>query len=125
MADGLLGRACSPERRTLCKSLRAAFESCRLAGQAHRERRAWEAGLETLPDAIVARNVILDHCHARRFVAATYARDPQLGLLLDIFAVTGARPSQAARLLVEDLHGGAKPRPTMPRSRRRRIQEPR
>ena len=29
---------------------------------------------------------------------------------------TGARPSQAARLLVEDLHGGARPRLAMPRS---------
>ena len=51
-----------------------------------------------------------------RLVAASYAHDAKLGLYVDVLATTGARPSQAARLLVEDLHGGAKPRLTMPKS---------
>jgi integrase len=51
-----------------------------------------------------------------RFVAAAYAHDHKLGLLVDTLATTGSRPSQATRLLVEDLHGGEKPRLTMPRS---------
>ena len=40
--------------------------------------------------------------------------DAEFGLYVDVLATTGARPSQAARLLVEDLHAGAKPRLTMP-----------
>jgi integrase len=40
----------------------------------------------------------------REFVGAAYARDPQLGLLVDVLATTGARPCQVARLRVEDLH---------------------
>jgi integrase len=72
--------------------------------------------LEALPDATVARNVILDDATVIRFVNAAYARDQKLGLLVETLAVTGSRPSQVSRLLCEDLHGGAKPRLTMPRS---------
>ena len=50
------------------------------------------------------------------FVGAAYRREDRLGLLTDVLAVTGARPSQASRLLVADLHVGAKPRLTMPKS---------
>jgi hypothetical protein len=61
--------------------------------------------LEALPDATVARNVILDDATVIRFVNAAYARDQKLGLLVDTLAVTGGRPSQVSRLLCEDLHG--------------------
>jgi integrase len=77
---------------------------------------AWESGLEALPDATVARNVILDDATVSRFVAAACALDKKLGLLVDVLAVTGARPSQATRLLVEDLHGGSRPKLSMPKS---------
>jgi integrase len=77
---------------------------------------AWETGLESLPDAAVARNVILDDATVHRFVAAAYAHDHQLGLLIETLALTGSRPSQVARLLVEDLHTGAKQKLTMSRS---------
>jgi integrase len=114
--DGLLGKMKPSSVVRTCKSVRAA-----LALAASHDRRiqnsdAWETGLESLPDAAVARNVILDDATVGRFINAAYARDHQLGLLIETLAVTGSRPSQVARLLVEDLHGGAKPKLTMPRS---------
>ena len=51
------------------------------------------------------------------FVAAAYALDHQLGLLTDTLAITGARPSQAVRLRVEDLHDHPlRPKLMMPKS---------
>jgi len=53
----------------------------------------------------------------REFVAEAYAVDAELGLLSDVLAITGARPSQAARLLVADLHDHRiHPKLSMPRS---------
>ncbi|TYL85723.1 site-specific integrase [Bradyrhizobium cytisi] len=78
---------------------------------------AWEVGLESLPDADNDRNVILADKQVSAFVRASYVRDGALGLYVDTLAVTGARPSQASRLLVADLvvHPKA-PRLRMPKS---------
>src|SRR6516164_6132316 len=55
--------------------------------------------------------------HHRDFVAAAYGRDRQLGLLIDVLANTGARPSQAVRLRIEDLHDHpVRPKLMMPKS---------
>ena len=115
--DGLLSKklAASSVVR-YCKSLRAALNLAASHDKRIQNSDTWEAGLESLPGATVARNIILKDHDVSRFVAASYARDAKLGLFVDVLATTGARPSQAARLLVEDLHGGAKPRLTMPRS---------
>jgi integrase len=59
-------------------------------------------------------------CHrdeVRALVAAAYECDRRLGLLLNVLAVTGARPSQAARLTIDDLKPDpVAPKLTMPRS---------
>jgi len=49
------------------------------------------------------RNVVLPDNKVLEFVAVAYGLDRQLGLLIDVLANTGARPSQAVRLRVEDL----------------------
>ena len=60
---------------------------------------------------------MLDNAQVHALVAAAYARDQQLGLLVDVLAVTGTRPAQATRLRVEDLHDHpAKPKLMMPKS---------
>jgi integrase len=70
-----------------------------------------------LPDAQEARNVILSDSNVRDFVSAAYAHDNKLGLLVDVLAVTGARPSQVVRLRVEDLHHHPlRPKLMMPKS---------
>jgi integrase len=40
----------------------------------------------------------------RDLAATAYGREYQLGLRIDTLAITGARPSQAVRLRVEDFH---------------------
>src|SRR5262249_3394229 len=51
------------------------------------------------------------------FVVTAYTRDDKLGLLSDVLAITGARPSQAVRLRVKDLHDHpARPKLMMPKS---------
>jgi integrase len=115
--DGLLAKGLQPSSVVrYCKSLRAALNLAASHDKRIQNSDAWEAGLESLPDATVARNVILDDRTVSRIVNAAYARDQKLGLLVDVLATTGSRPSQAARLLVEDLHGGAMPRLSVPKS---------
>jgi integrase len=114
--DGLLAKMKPSSVVRTCKSVRAALALAASHDKRIQNRDAWETGLESLPDAAVARNVILDDATVGRFIDAAYARDHQLGLLIETLAVTGSRPSQVARLLVEDLHGGSKPKLSMPRS---------
>jgi integrase len=115
--DGLLNKGLQPSSVVrYCKSLRAALNLTASHDKRIQNGDAWEAGLEALPDSTVARNVILDDMTVSRFVDGAYAHSQKLGELVDVLAVTGTRPSQAARLLVEDLHGGPKPRLTVPKS---------
>jgi len=81
---------------------------------------AWRTGLAALPDAHHARNVILnDDNEVRPLIAAAYAEDSALGLLVETAAVTGARVSQLARLEVADLQADRPdPRLMMPSSRK-------
>jgi len=71
-----------------------------------------------LPNATTERNVILPDATVGKLIATAYAHDPKLGLLCDVVSTTGARPSQAVRLLVGDLDLAkpSAPRVMMPRS---------
>lgn len=113
--DGLLAKMKPSSVVRTCKGLKAA-----LAPAAKHDTRiqskAWETGLEALPNSTAVRNVILSDVEVSAFVRAAYACDPQLGLFIEVLAGTGARPSQASRLLVDDLHGGERPKLSMPRS---------
>jgi integrase len=113
--DSLVGSIEAASINRMLKCLKAALT---LAGKHDpRIRNASERkiGLEGLPDANVARNVVLEDDQVRAIVAAAYDHDRALGLLVEVLAITGTRPSQAARLLVEDLLADP-PRLMMPRS---------
>ncbi len=69
-------------------------------------RRAWEIGLESLPEATVARNVVLPEKVIRAVIAAARDDSVEFGLLVETLAVTGARVSQIARCTVADLLDG-------------------
>jgi integrase len=113
LAKGL--RASTVNR--LRNSARAAFELAAKHDRRIANQSEWRAGLETLADSQQARNVVLSDDEVRRLVAAAYARDRRLGLLIDVLATTGARPSQVARVTVEDLRADAlRPTLAMPRS---------
>jgi integrase len=115
--DGLLGTMAPATINRLCGCLRAALELARQHDERIQNRQAWEIGLAGLPDAQEARNVIISDDKVREFVGTAYGLDHQFGLLADTLAITGARPSQAARLRVEDLHDHpVRPKLAMPKS---------
>src|SRR6516164_3080166 len=115
--DGLLGKIAPATVNRVCRCLCAALELARQHDERIQNRQAWEVGLACLPDAMVARNVILSDEKVRDFVATAYGHDHQLGLLIDVLAITGARPSQAVRLRVEDLQDHpTRPKLMMPKS---------
>ena len=53
-------------------------------------------GLAALPDAEQSRNIIIPDDAVLRVISAAYEESPQLGLLIEVAAVTGARVSQLA-----------------------------
>jgi integrase len=82
-------------------------------------RRAWDTGLATIPDAEVPRNVILDEPLLRRIVAEAANHSTEFGLFVEVAAVTGARVSQLARIEIQDLQTDrSAPRIMMPSSRK-------
>ena len=84
-------------------------------------RRTWETGLASIPDAEQSRNVILPENTIRLIIAAAYRDSPEFGLLIEVAAVTGARVSQLANLETADLQGErSDPRLMMPTSRKGR-----
>ena len=115
--DGLLGKLARATVNRACRCLCAALELARQHDERIQNRQAWEVGLAGLPDAQEARNVILSDDKVREFVSAAYALDDKFGLLTDVLAITGARPSQVVRLTVEDLHDHqVRPKLMMPKS---------
>ncbi|UPT93519.1 site-specific integrase [Bradyrhizobium barranii subsp. apii] len=115
--DSLLGKMVPATINRLCRCVCAALELATQHDQRIQNRQAWEVGLAGLPDAQEARNVIISDEKVREFVTTAYIHDIKFGLLSDVLAVTGARPSQAVRLRVEDLHDHpVRPKLMMPKS---------
>jgi integrase len=114
--DSLIGNGLAPAsiNRTI-KALRAALEIAADHDPRIANARAWKVGLATLPDAAQARNVILNDEVVLRLVAAADERDRRFGLFVRVLAETGTRPSQAARLFIDDLDSVAL-KLSMPRS---------
>lgn len=117
--DGLLdGRKASSVNRT-CKSFKAALNLAAAHDQRIGNAAVWRNALASLPDAHTARRVGLSEHDVRKIVGAAYTVTPQIGLWTEVAAVTGARPSQIARLDVADLQDGRDdPRLMMPSSRK-------
>ena len=106
--DGLLdGRKASSVNRT-CKSLKAALNLAATHDPRIGNAAVWRQALAGLPDAHTARHVGLPERDVRKIVDAAYAVTPRLGLWAEVAAVTGARPSQIARLDVARLAGRAR-----------------
>jgi integrase len=114
--DSLLGKVKPNSVNRLCAGLCAALTLAASHDKRIQNRDAWGIGLAGLPEAGSARNVILADAQVLEIVGAAYAHGRAFGLLVDTLAITGQRPSQLARLCVEDLIGGAKPKLLMPKS---------
>ena len=101
--------------------LKAAFNLVAEHDQRISNRRAWETGLATIPDAQQSRNVILAEDAVRRIVAEAHKQSAAFGLLVEVAAVTGARVGQLSRLEVQDLQANrSDPRLMIPSSRKGR-----
>jgi integrase len=83
-----------------------------------KSRQPWHVGLQGLPDAQRARNVILSDDQVRALIDAAYRRGDRFGLFVETLATIGARPSQTSRIEVGDLRldNPAEPKLTVPRS---------
>jgi integrase len=115
--DGLLGKLAPATVNRVCRCLCAALELARQHDERIQNRQTWEVGLAGLPDAHEARNIVICDDKVRDFVSAAYALDDKFGLLTDVLAITGARPSQAVRLTVDDLRDHpVRPKLMMPKS---------
>jgi integrase len=117
--DGLIAKALAPASINRTRNcLRAALSLAARRDRRIANRHVWEDDLEALPNATMARNVVLADDVVGQLVATAYARNRKLGLLCDVVSTTGARPSQAVRLLVADLDlaDRSAPQLLMPRS---------
>jgi integrase len=123
--DGLLKRGlAAPSVKRTCRALKAALNLAASHDPRIANAAAWRTGLASLPDAESARNVILPEKSIRAITRAAFALDPELGLLVECAAVTGARVSQLARLEVGDLKADrSAPRLSMPTSKKGRGQK--
>jgi integrase len=120
--DSELARGLQPATVTrTCRAFAAALNYAANQDPSIANRAAWKVGLAALPDSHRARvDAILSDDEIRAVVAACYAAGERLGLLVEVLAVTGVRPVQAARLLVGDLQPD---RLMMPRSAKGRGQK--
>ena len=116
--DGMLAAIKPASANRIASCVRAA---CNLAAERDPRialnRRAWDLGLEALPNATVARNVILSDDQVRAFVAAAYLRDRRFGLYVHTLAECGVRSSQVLRLVTSDfIAHPTEPKLMMPKS---------
>jgi site-specific recombinase XerD len=115
--DGLGMKAGSVNRT--CHVVKAALNLAAKHDVRITNSNAWKIGLALLRDAHRARNVILTDAQVRALIETAYVTDPAFGLLVEVAATTGARPSQLARLDVSDLQADRDdPRLLMPSSRK-------
>src|SRR6516165_6948139 len=117
--DGLIAKGLARDTVNRVRTcLRAALSLAAKRDKRITNRHVWEDDLEALPNATMARNVILPDATVGKVIAEAYRRDRKLGLLCDVVSTTGARPSQAVRLLVADLDlaDRSAPQVMMPRS---------
>ena len=115
--DQLVGRMKHASVNRACKPLKAALSLAAKRDKRIANRDAWREGLEAFPDTATqeADPVTLTDDEVRALIAAAYAIDGALGLLVELLAGTGVRISQAARLTARDVEGD---RLNMPRSKK-------
>jgi integrase len=100
-----------------CKALIAALNLAARHDSRITNRDAWRIGLGGLSDTYNVRNGVLPDNDVRALVASAYEISQAFGIYVEVHAVTGARSSQVAALMVSDLQAtGSAPRLMMPGS---------
>jgi integrase len=117
--DGLAGKLAPATVNRTSNAFKAALNLAADNDDRVLTRNAWEKGLKALPDAEEARNVILTDAEITAVVNAAYKQCDQIGRLVEVAAVTGARYVQICRLVVGDLQDGdGEPRLMMPTAKK-------
>jgi integrase len=101
--DGLRKIMAPASVNRVCSAFRAALNLAADNAKGTINRAAWEIGLKAIPNSTETRNVVLPESHIRRLILEAPKESEEFGLFVEVAAVTGARPSQIARLLVRDL----------------------
>jgi integrase len=118
------GLAASMKRASVNRVLKPLKAALTLAADHDPERignrQAWRIGLAALKDSANPNNIVLSDDEIRSLVVASYEVDEALGLLVEVLAVTGARISQAARLLVGDVLSNSHDSLAMPSAKKGR-----
>ena len=102
--DGLVIALAAATVNRTCTALKAALNLAAQHDERITNRHAWEIGLASLHGAEESRNVILTDSQVRAIIVAANQFDANLGAYVEVAAMTGARPSQMAKLSVADLH---------------------
>ena len=120
--DSLINKGLGPASiNRISAAFKAALNLAATLDERIVNHRAWEKGLASIPDAVEARNVIVSERDILKIIDGAYEVGAEFGLMVEIAAVTGARPSQLSRLEVRDLQGNrTDPRLMMPSSRKGR-----
>lgn len=84
-------------------------------------KRPWEIALAALPEATTAHNVVISEATIKKLIAASRQQNREFGLLVETLALTGARYSQLARVLVRDLTGDRLMIPSSAKGQKKRI----
>ena len=103
--DGLAKKMAATSVNRTTAALKAALNLAADVDDRIGSRRAWEVGLAGIAGAQEARNVILPEPVVRQIIDEARAISPEFGLLVEVAAVTGSRPSQLWRIEVQDLLG--------------------
>jgi integrase len=101
--DGLLSTMTASSVNRTCQAIKACLNLAADLDGRIKNRGEWKRGLAAIPDAAESRNVILADDVVRTIVARAYEVDFRFGLLVEVLANTGARISQARRLVVGEL----------------------
>jgi integrase len=121
--DGLLAAGMKPATAVrLFKNAKAALTLAAKRDHRITNQAAWRDGLSGLAENFESRNPSrLSDAEVQAVVAAAYAIDAAFGRYIEVAAITGARPSQIARLTVGDLvPNGDGPRLMLPSSKKGR-----
>lgn len=121
--DGLVKAGLAPaSMNRISHTFKAALNLAANVDERIVNMRAWNRGLATIPDAAEARNVILTEANVLRIIASAYkVEGEKFGLYTEVAGVTGSRPSQIARVAVQDVQADRPdPRMMMPTSRKGR-----
>jgi integrase len=101
--DDMLERMVPASVNRTCRVMKACLNLALTLDSRIDNQDAWKRGLSSIPDAEGSRNVMISDDAVRSIISNSYEVSSPFGLLVEVLAITGARISQAGRLVIVDL----------------------